>query len=158
MTAKYAGCQRELGAHPLTILVIIFSRLISLNFSLKLGLPNVVTVFMGYLRPQTFEADYGKIEFLRKPIKESTFVACLREVWSTFDANSKPRLLRPSSRSQLTLAQLSPAQLSPKTSSSKAPPQLGSKSPPPLVYPLNILVVEGTNFFFLLSTFLLLSQ
>jgi hypothetical protein len=78
-----------------------------------------VTVFMGYLRPKTFDADYGKSEFLRKPIKESTLIACLREVWSTFDANVKPRLKSTPSRSQLP---------------TKAPNE---------VYPLIILVVEG---------------
>eukprot|EP00026_Physarum_polycephalum_P018212 Phypoly_transcript_19718.p1 GENE.Phypoly_transcript_19718~~Phypoly_transcript_19718.p1 ORF type:complete len:220 (+),score=45.75 Phypoly_transcript_19718:42-662(+) len=74
---------------------------------------------MGYLRPKTFETDYGKCEFLRKPIKESTLIACLREVWSTFDANSKPRA-KPV-RSQLA---------------AKVPNE---------VYPLNILVVEDNE-------------
>lgn len=31
----------------------------------------MVTVFMGYMRPKTFDADYAANEFLRKPVKET---------------------------------------------------------------------------------------
>eukprot|EP00026_Physarum_polycephalum_P006601 Phypoly_transcript_06650.p1 GENE.Phypoly_transcript_06650~~Phypoly_transcript_06650.p1 ORF type:complete len:554 (+),score=78.16 Phypoly_transcript_06650:185-1663(+) len=108
-----------------------------------LGLQNVVTVLMGYLRTQSFDDDeFGKLEFLRKPIKESTLVACLREVWSIFEANSKEKLsplahplVRSNSNSHANARLLAKPVLLP--CSPKAAPQP--------IYPLNILVVEDNE-------------
>lgn len=102
--------------------VLVFCDIDLLNASMSYplaALPNVVTAFMGYLRPKTFDVDFGKSEFLRKPIKESTLIACLREVWSTFDANAKPR--------------------------AKIPRMSTAMNIPREVYPLNILVVEDNE-------------
>ena len=118
----------------------LFTNVLILN---QMGIPNVVTVLMGYLRPESFETDFGKHEFLRKPIKESTLLACLREVWCAFDGGNStrpPQRVERSNSGQKLRVQLSKPVLRPGS------PRL---SPQP-VYPLNILVVEGIYFVFII--------
>jgi hypothetical protein len=71
---------------------------------------------MDYVRPK-FESDFPLLDFLRKPIKESALVGCLREIWSRLENKQKIPLPRASSG--------------------------GEKQHQ--VYPLKILVVEGKH-------------
>jgi hypothetical protein len=80
------------------------------------GLSNVATVFTGYMRPPKFDTEFPTHDFLRKPIKETALISCLREIWGKFD--TKPRSL-PLARSSSVVR------------------------PVTIVFPLNILVVEG---------------
>jgi hypothetical protein len=119
---------------------VIFSYLIYL---FQVGIPNVVTVLMGYLRTKTFDDEFGKLEFLRKPIKESTLVACLREVWSIFETNLNSSSKRPlemnANSNSSSISNSKPRLLSKPILRAPSSPKV---TPQP-VYPLNILVVEG---------------
>ena len=83
--------------------------------NLQVGFTNVATVFMGYMRPLNFESQFPTHDFLRKPIKESTLIASLREIWGKFD-RALPHMARSSSTKRPAISQ---------------------------AFPLNILVVEG---------------
>lgn len=73
---------------------------------------------MGYMRPQNFETEYPTHEFLRKPIKHTALISCLREIWGKFDVKSR------------SLA-------TPRSLSSVKRPFANQ------VFKLNILIVEG---------------
>lgn len=139
---------RSLGNYDaLKILLCVF---LFFNAILQLGLPGVVTVFMGYLRPKTFDTDFGNHEFLRKPVRESTLIACLREVWSTFESNSNSNL-SPNKRTFEISNLMKSTSFTSKSRflNPKAVPRVPvsiPKVPPQVpVFPLNILVVEGIS-------------
>eukprot|EP00026_Physarum_polycephalum_P001583 Phypoly_transcript_01585.p1 GENE.Phypoly_transcript_01585~~Phypoly_transcript_01585.p1 ORF type:complete len:1072 (+),score=167.91 Phypoly_transcript_01585:208-3216(+) len=83
------------------------------------GISNVATVFMSYMRPPNFESAFPAQDFLRKPIKESALISCLREIWGKFDTKPRALPLQPSSSIKRANA--------------------------PQVFPLNILVVEDNE-------------
>lgn len=87
-----------------------------------MDIPNVIPVFMGYIKPTAFDKDYPDHEFLRKPIKESALIRCLRDIWIKLDNKQKKSgnpLIRVNSGENAQAAKEA--------------------------LPLNILVVEGTN-------------
>lgn len=117
----------------ITPLFYHFLPLIVIKMINQLNLPNVLTIFMDYTRPATFDTDFPGCEFLRKPIKESALIRCLREVCAHFDSKQK--------RASQSLQRV-PSNSSYNNNINNNVNTTNNRSQHQ-VYPLEILVVEG---------------